>query len=442
MAKNTSKALRNIKNAFIFPNNNTIKGKKTITSYNINAGGSDSTSKNLSNYFMPIAPTRKVNDILTWRDSIREMEMAILPFRVMSQVMYNDTINYPQIYALLEKRYKLTGLRQYAMIDEDGNQDEQWTSYITKQWFKHIIFMVLDARLFGYTLISIGDIVDNEPINPIVIRRDNISPDRREVGSFPYDVGGVSWDDEPYYDNHIWVSTTNNIGSSSCGFGLLYVLTQIAILAKQALSDNADFMQFFAQPFRTVTASNNNEEERAELQKMMDNISSLGYAILTPEQKMEFHQNSGGNGAKSYGDFEKRMHDLMSKIILGHSDAIDSTPGKLGSSNGDKSPTQQSLYEVQQDDANFIEPVINEELIPRLRLLGINIPDNLSFHFLNSEEEESIATRKEASNLTVSATVKNLIGSNIQVDPQWFQESTGIMVEEITPPSPQEGSFG
>ena len=411
-------------NAFIFPDMN---NKTTDNFTNTNVGGSKDPKRNLANTMVPVRQPRRKQDIVSWREAIFEMEQMPLPYRTKVQQILKDTYLDPHVFACLEKRYTLTLLRDFALVDQDGNPDEYWSKFLDKKWFRNIVRMIMDAQFYGYSLISLGDIVNNEFVNPIVIPRENISPDREVMMTIPGVPVGDKFLSEPWVDSHIWVPTMNPNGTSSCGFGLLYIVAELDIRLRNMMNDNSDYMQRFASPTMALYSDVSNEEERAEREQMLNTVTSMGWALLENGEELEMLNAGAGNGYKSYTDFEARLHKLMSKVILLHADAIDSTPGKLGSSqSGKESPSQSALYDVQQQDANFVEPVINEELLTRMRRFGINIPENLSFKFLNSEEENEIKQKQDQTNLINSQIIKNVIGSGFNIDPVWFEQTTGI----------------
>lgn len=444
MAKINSNALKAIRNAFILPkqgNRPNDYSNGTNPLFNVNAGGSDNPNKNMNSRQIPISPSRIRQDPQGWREGIIESERSILPFRVKMQEIYRDTLDGDaHVNACVQKRRNLTLLRQFALVDKDGNIDDEWTKYINKKWFKDFISYVLDAKFFGYSLISLGNITSNDLKELTIVRRDNISPERKQVCSFPYDPAGPSWEDADAAPWHIWVSTPNEHGTTSCGFGLFYPISLLSILNRNSTGFNADYMEMFAAPYRALFLEDiSNEIERGRAEGAMANQGNMGYGVFGKNDKLEVLNTSGGNGYKSYADFETRNEKKQSKVLLGHSDAIDSTPGKLGAGSGggknggDHSPAVQAMLEIQQADGEFIEPIVNEELLTRLRYHGIMIPDDLTFCFLNGEEETLIVAEQNEQNKIITASVKDLIGSNIKVDPVWFEQRTGIKVNETTP---------
>lgn len=439
-------ALSLMKNAFLFPQmpNPTKVDNYTYNTpglFNRNAGGSNNPDKNLGNLALPIPPARTVETIEDWRTAIIEAERSILPYRVQVQQIFRDTYLNPHVFACMSKRKELTTLRNFAIVDKNGNVDKSKTKLIKKSWLRKIIDYSLDAQFYGYSLISLGDLIEGNFPLVTIIRRDLISPERREVTTIPYNPSGYCFDDEPWRESHVYVSTPSEHGTNACGMGILYTVALREINLRNLYGFNMDFLEMFGAPYRALFMQDiYNETERLRGVNTLKNQGAGTFGVFGEKDRVEFLSPGSGSGWKAYSEAELRWNKDISKAILGHADAMDSVPGKLGSSQGggkngqDHTPIKDALVNKQAVDGLFIENIINEELLPRLRDdFGFDISEDFNFKFLNSEEDESILEKQNENNLILSQITKNLIGSNIQIDAKYFEDLTGIKVNEITP---------
>jgi hypothetical protein len=143
------------------------------------------------------------------------------------------------------------------------------------------------------------------------------------------------------------------------------------------------------------------------------------------DDTIEFLDTSlGGTGYKGYADLESRIEKKISKLILGHADALDSTAGKIGASQGEDSPTAKALEDKKTKDGVFITDVINCELLPRLRNLGFAIPEDVMFEFKNDSEQH------ENNNNIVEMAVK-IKQAGLQISKDYFEEQTGIKLFDL-----------
>lgn len=392
----------------------------------------EEAKKNLNKSIIKYALSRIKQDTLTWREAVQEAERAYFPYRVKMQQMYIDTKLNGHVIACLDKRRGLSLLRDYDFLNAKGEIDEKTTLMLKKDWFDRILYLSFDAIIYGYNLISLGDVKDGEFKNINVVKRWNISPDREIVSRLIYTPEGTKFlEDEEIKKFHLWVTTPNDLGTSNCGYGLLYEVAVYEIFLRNILGYNGDFVELFSQPFRIGKTDKTEEDERRLFEEAVRDMGSSGYAVLDSlgTETIEFvSADNSSNGFLGYENFENRLEKKISKIILGHADAIDSTSGKLGSSNDENSPAEIAMREKQAVDGKFLENVINFELFPRLRSLGFNIPQETKFKFKNNKE-------KEERNFTTAKLGEQMKKAGFQMDKDYFEETTGIKTADIATPS-------
>jgi len=143
--------------------------------------------------------------------------------------------------------------------------------------------------------------------------------------------------------------------------------------------------------------------------------------------RIEFQESKNiGTSYMSYADFQKRMEQIISKIILGHAAALDSVPGKLGSESGKDNPVTQALNDIKTHDGILVQNITNTKLIPRMRKLGFDIPLDHHFEYLNDEEKQSIRKEEDKSNAITAGIAYQMSQAGLQIDPEYFTERTGI----------------
>jgi phage gp29-like protein len=210
---------------------------------------------------------------------------------------------------------------------------------------------------------------------------------------------------------------------------LLYKVGIYEIFLRNLLGYNGDFVEMFAQPYRIGKTMKTEESERAELAQALQDMGSSGWAIVDPSDTIEFLESAlGGTGYQGYDNLEKRCQQYISKIILGHADALDSTSGKLGASQGEDNPIYQAIQDKQTRDGKYIENIINSQLIPKLRNLGFMIPDGVVFKYSNNAETEEKKDKAVKYAKQLSAVAVDLKNAGLGIDEQYFTEETGIPV--------------
>lgn len=395
-------------------------------------GGSPKSPKHISRTIAPNQFLRYKHDIQSWKDAITEMEQATYPFRVKAQRIYMDTVLNGHVDACLNRRYNLTLLKDFGFFNGEVENEEVSELFRTK-WFFELMKYGLEARFYGYSLIEFGDLVNNAFPDLRLVIRENISPDRRCVSRFTYGIQGEEFDnpESEYYNWTAYIDSPSDKGTSICGYGLLYKIAGYEILLRNLLGANANYNDLFGQPIRWAKSAKLEGKEYDALAQAMDEMGQEGWIITDPMDEIELIESkSGAQGYKTYGDFEKRLEQKISKVILGHADALDSVPGKLGGGQGDKSPVSQALEDLETIDSRFLEYFINDIIIPKLIVIGFPIPVGLVFKFKNDKEIEEIESRENDNNKLVSDIFKTIKDAGGDPDWKYFKERTGITVEK------------
>jgi len=403
--------------------------------------------QNLSTYISPVQLNRLRVDVRMWREAIAEAEYAYYPYRVKMQQIFIDTILNGHVAALVERRQDLTMLREFEVLDKAGKVSQVLTEQLEEsEWFEHFQLYTLDAEMFGYSLISLGDIKDDQFTDIGIVRRWCVSPDRKEATRFIYDPQGQKWDDEPFKNWHVYVKTRSENGVSPCGYGLFYKIALYEIFLRNTLGFNGDFVELYSQPYRVGKTTKTTESERAELEQALKNMGSSGYAIIDPMDEITFLETAlGGTGYKGYESLEARCQAVVSKLILGHADAIDSIPGKLGSGQGDKdaSPVAMALADKQSKDGKKLQRITTNDLFPKIAALGLKGYDGASFRYKNDSELQETRQKEDAANLQTAQIALAMKNAGLKMDAKYYQERTGIITSDapdpVAPPIPGEG---
>ena len=406
-------------------------------------------ARNLNAYHLPLQPPRYRNDIQMWREAIREAERAYYPYRVRMQRIFQDTILNDHVKACLEKRKNLSLLKEFMLCNVAGQEDRRATDTIRKQWFYELMGYMLDAQFFGYSLIGLGDYQDDNFPNLSLMKRENVAVDYATCNSrdpyfasIPYQPDGIHFTDPeardedgiPYWDWLIWVPTPTELGLSSCGYGLLYYVAKNEILLRNNTAYNADYVELFGQPLRkgkTYKTEDDGTGERARFEAALRNMGSSAYIILDPQDDVELVEMRHGTGNQTYENFEQRLQKGISKILLGHADALDSTPGKLGTQGKDDDGVGKALRNTEITDCRFLEYIINSQVLPKLRNIGLHVPIGMQFRFKNDRERQAHREREDSANLATAQVALTMKNAGLKMDAAYFEQRTGIPVEEV-----------
>jgi len=396
--------------------------------------------RNLSNIISPVQLQRMRQDMQSWREAVNEAELAWYPQRVKMQRIFIDTVLNGHVEACMQHRKDLTLLRDFKLCDITGKENEKVGMLFKQQtWFTNFISYALDAQAYGYTLVSLGDLVNDSFPQLSTVRRWNVSPDRFNVTVFVYSLTGTDFRKDPFRLWHVYVPTPSESGVSPSGYGYLYKVALYEIVCRNLLGQNVTFTELYSQPYRVGKTPKTEESERDEMANALTNMGSNGWAVVDVDETIEFIETKqSGTGWQGYENLEKRCEAKISKIILGHADALDSVPGKLGN-DGEESPAEKAKKAKQAHDSKFIETLVNEELIPRMREMGINIPEELHFEYKNDDEKEEVRQKEDKSNQATALIAKTMKDAGLEMDAEYFTERTGIPAKKIETQVPPSG---
>lgn len=397
----------------------------------------DENVKAISNYISPVQFQRLKVDIASWRDAVKEAEQAFYPHRVKMQRVFIDTILNGQVDACMNKRKNLTLLKGFS-IKVGDKVDERATELLQKQWFLNLLNYTLDAKFYGYTLIGLNEVINNELPNLEVIKRWNVSPDRYQLVPLVYSLSGINFldpeakdkDGNSYYDWTIYIDTPSETGASVCGYGLLYKVALYEIYIRNNMGYNATALELFGQPLRVGKTSKTDEYERAEYERALRDMGASGYILLDLMDEIQLVEGSSQSGKNmGFANLEERCNKMISKIILGHADAMDSVSGKLGAEDS----ALEAIEQVEKADTAWLESVINTKVLPKLANLGLPIPNGATFCFSNDKEQLEAQKRKDEEIKQIADIALTFKNAGVELPIEWIEERTGIKVTKAEP---------
>ena len=433
----------------------------------------------LNRWLAKIQFSRIRTDITNLLEALDQAEHPIFPFRWQLQQVYQNLLWNAHFKACSNKRNNLT-LQKRCNFFENGKPLKNLPpnlQFIQSQWWRTLRYYILQTQYVGYNLIALGDMVNGSFPDIHIVKRQNISPDRENVTPVIGMVEGIHFNNpdekakiksvsqvnniirnknvkvinfnspqerdevtgEPFCKWHIWVTTKNDYGASSCGYGSLLECAPYLMFFQNACSSFAEFCEVFGQPIRELKTDASGDELNRKEQNLMA-MGSNNYIIgpKTGGDELTLHEAmSIGAAYKCYHDNIEINKKLVTALMLGHEDAMSSIPGRLGSAqNQEESPQAKAIREVQSDQTAWESSVINDNVIPKLRELGFDIPENLTYGYMNNEEESDAKKIEDQHDKDFIDNIKTLADAGFTVSPEYISQRLGVAVERIEEPLP------
>lgn len=393
-----------------------------------------------NSYISPVQFQRIKVDIQSLVDAINEAEQAYYPHRVKLQRIYQDTVRNGQIEAVMNRLKDLVLLKgfEYKVGDK---VDEKATALLDKEWFHLLMSYIMDALFYGYTLVGLGDLVDNEFPKIQLVKRWNVSPDRHNLTSYVYSLSGINFLDpenkdesgNSFYDWTIWVETPTETGASPCGYGLLYKLAYYEILIRHNTGYNATALELFGQPMRVGSTTKTDEYERAEFAASLRDMGSSGWMLKDPTDDIELIEASNSSTKQNgFENFDARQLKMINKTVFGHADALDSQTGKLGGEDAAK----EAIEATEKAKTRWMENVLNRNVIPKLQNLGLPLPMGGKIVFKNDKEKAEARRSEDEANKLTADLAKTMKDAGMEMDEKYFFDRTQIPAKRIEAQEP------
>lgn len=261
-----------------------------------------------------------------------------------------------------------------AKINEKGKyvKDIEETKKIQGSQFIKIIRGIVESKLYGYTGIEILPDI-NERTGKLktvnIIERRNILPDQKRIVRRQSTWSpGWNFEDSQYQDNYILI----NSGT----LGLFSATTPLILAKKFTMANYVNFSHTYGQP---IIHGKMDSDVDADRKRFANDISSAAQnkVIVTGLQdEVDIKTFTMSNSEKIFTGLIDLVNKEVSNLVLGSSSMAGETQSYVGSTKAHQDVFRDRV-EVYRE---YIENVMNEEVLPRLVKMGY-IKPGLEFKY-------------------------------------------------------------
>lgn len=234
--------------------------------------------------------------------------------------------------------------------------------------FSKIIRGIAEAKLYGYTAIEI--MPDIDPLTGrlaevnLIERRNVLADQRRIIQRSGAWVPGWSFDDPKYSGNYILIN------SGSLG---LFSATTPSILAKKfTVANYVNFSHTYGQPIIHGKTESENIADRKRLANDISSAAQNKVIVTGLNDEVDIKTFTMSNSEKIFTGLIDMVDKDVSNLILGSQ----SMAGEMQSYVGSTKAHQDVFRDRVESYRDYIENVMNEEVIPRLVKMGFLEPGN------------------------------------------------------------------
>lgn len=353
-------------------------------------------------------------DVGDYKTAVIAAENWMNPQRYLLYQIYRNIEIDSHLTAVLQQRKNLTLSKSFRFIDKKGEEIEDKDGLLKQTWFRHFLNYSLDSLAWGHSLIQLKDIVNNTITGVELIPRQFVKPELHIVSQTWTDITGNDYLESPFKEWCISVGDSHSLG--------LYMKAAPLIIWKQAaLGAWAEYQEVFGSPMRYLKTNVLDAATKQSGIDMMENMSSATWAVIDTNDELIVSESSKADAFRVFDEMINRVNSEIAKLFLGQTGTTDEK-----SYVGSAEVQERILESYEENDEHFILSVINDELIPKLKALGIQIPEGAK---VSASEKEEL-TVLERSNIMLEL-VKT---GKYHVDPEYVKDNFNIELEEVEEP--------
>jgi len=327
---------------------------------------------NVTDKLVQDAMERVSKSISQWRTAVESAEDLDNPDREELIQMYKDFIDDYQLFATMQARTTKAVSGAFIIYDEKGDKDEEeMAKFIDPKgfplpWFRKFMTIVEEAKFYGWEAIQLGDVIDDRFNGVEKIPEQNLVPCKDAMikdHSMSYQEGSenvIYFEEDP---QDTWIVRVG----SKIDLGLINKCAPY-IVWKGVFGNWSQHASIFGMPMRVGTTDLADTERKQNLINAFESVTGgAQWMIKDPLDEIELIERSGSADPHNiYGMLIEKCDQAISKIILSQTGTTDEKAFS-GSANVHENTEDGVIFSDKLD----IAAVVNEQLIPRMKKIGM-----------------------------------------------------------------------
>lgn len=378
-------------------------------------------------YILEQQKFRTREDLRTLRVAIDNAENITNYNREDLHRIYRECYRDPNLSGQWESRKMKTKEKKFRVMPIGGKDaNPKLTALLEANWFTDWVDAALDSKMWGFTMMETGPLVDGmflnynvtdqvgktkffDPIN--ILDRDNIKPELGIITSMPGMNTGLSFSDPRYTDQLMFVGKTHD-------FGIMYSLVKYILFKDNCLNNWSEWAEIFGMDKR-VGYTDTDGEDRTRFITAIKNLGTNAYGVFTKNDKVEFLGTNRTDAFQVYRQFVDYVDQQIAKRIWGQ-DVVTNNTGRVVGETGENVA---DMYGS--NDAKFIKNLVNTRLFPYMENLGFFEWRGHTFDWDTAEKVK----------LTDKATIdEKIVKMGFEIDEAYIMDTYGVPVKKKEPP--------
>ncbi|OWP76546.1 phage portal protein family protein [Flavobacterium oreochromis] len=320
-----------------------------------------------------------------WRKEITDWQSARFAY-YNSEMPRNNPIQ--EVYEDIELDGHLTGIsedRTISCVNEnyifsiDNVKDDELTKLIEDQvWFDDVLEMAHKSTYKGETFVWIKDFEKGKIKEVELIDRSFIVPNKKILIADIYANTGI--DVSQVEDVLLYAKFYNSIG-------LFEKAAPYAILKRHSWGSWDEFEELFGVPIRIAKIASQSEQVKNEVAGWLEEMGSAPYGVFPIGTEIDIKENSKSDAFNVFYQKIKALDAELSKLVLHQTMTTEN-----GSSKSQGEVHENTLMRLIKFDQKKMLSFLNNKLVPAMRLLGYQIPDNAKISIEKTKDPEKQIT--------------------------------------------------
>lgn len=306
---------------------------------------------------------------------------------------------------IVGERYMLAKQNEKGRWEKDIEE----TRKIQGTQFTKIIRGIVEAKLYGYTGIEICPEINSRTgrLNEVnIIERRNILPDQKRIVR-RQGIWTPGWDFEDRKYDKLYVL----INSGTLG---LFSSTTPLILAKKfTMANYVNFSHTYGQPIIHGKTEGESSQDRQRLANEIASAAQNKVVVTGLNDEVDIKTFTMSNSEKVFTGLIERVNAEVSNLILGSESMAGATQSYVGATRAHQDIFRDRIAVYRE----YIENIMNEEIVPRLVAIGY-IKPGLEFKYSNRLE----MSNKEQIELF------SALSDRFEVPPEEVEKTFGVAV--------------
>lgn len=322
-------------------------------------------------------------------EDLRELELAIQT----AENVHNP--NYLELHRILDRveedahyasqwdarKHKVLE-RDFKIVNANDEVIEDLQSVFEKDWFNTLMHYILDVKKRGFVGITLGkwngrDFVGYKDskgnyVNPIdTIPYRHITPKYAELLKIDTDYRGVSVFDKDFKGNLIYLKTNSK-------YGLSGQVAKYVLIKDNALLNWSEWAEVFGMDIR-IGKTDADSTSRKRFRDALKKLGSGAFGVFDKDDEIEYISANRPDAYKVYQELLQFIDGSVSNLVFGQDVVMKQSGRVLGTA------AENMTNVLMEADSRYLKGVINSVVFEKLRLKGIEIPEDAKFEWETSE---------------------------------------------------------